>query len=125
MRRINPLTLFLKALTLSLLMSITACAYLPASKPTLNQDDSCQMLTNELELKEVQLIESSHCAGDACAIFIAVPASSFIVSGSIVLIGNTLHWLEKNGTCSQGFIRKNLDAFIEWAFKSGGKQTER
>lgn len=120
-----PLPFFLRTFTLSLLVSITSCAYLPASKPALNQDESCQMLTNELELKEVQLIESSHCAGDACAIFIAVPASSFIVSGSIVLIGNTLHWLEKNGTCSQGFIRKNLDEFIEWAFKSGGTQTKR
>lgn len=117
--------MLVKIAILSALMSINACAYVPITKPQLDQDDSCHMLTNELELKEVQLIKSGNCAGDACAAFIVVPVSSFIVSGSIVLIGNTLHWLEKNGTCSQGFVRQNLESFIEWAFKSGGNPTNK
>lgn len=37
---------------------------------------------------------------------IAVPAGSFVVSGSIVLIGNTLHWLEYQGRCNNDVTSK-------------------
>jgi hypothetical protein len=50
---------------------------------------------------------------EACLLGMAivVPAGSFLVSGSLVMIGNTMHWLEYQGTCDNGFILKSYEKF--------------
>ena len=120
----NTPTLKTSLFALSLLSA--SCAYVPTSSPVIERNDGCEMITKELELKEEELIAGGGaCQGPACAAVAIVPAATFVVSGSIVLIGNTVHWLEKNGTCSDGLVRSNLKSFQEWAFGEGGQTVQQ
>ncbi len=119
----------MKASSWTLLITFTlilsSCAFVPSRKPILIEEEGCQMLTRELELETVQITQDGSCSGNSCAVFIVIPASTFIVSGSIVAIGNTLHWLERNGTCKDGLIKRNLNDFFEWAFNSGAEKVKQ
>ncbi len=42
---------------------------------------------------------------------VVIPAGSFIISGSVVLIGNTAHWLEYQGRCEQGIVQRSASLF--------------
>ena len=98
---------------------LTSCIIVPGKSKF--KDSSCKLVTNELELglsgsskpypqavKEAgQGSFPSGCNSDneiialvCLAEFIGkvvVPAASFVVSGSIVVVGNTIHWIEKTG----------------------------
>jgi len=39
---------------------------------------------------------------------IVIPAGSFVLSGGIILVGNTLHWLEYQGTCEDSALLKGI-----------------
>jgi len=122
----NTLNRRIHYLTFSLLIIFsTSCAFVPVRKPLLATKDDCQMLTRELALESIKITQDGSCSGNSCAIFIVIPASTFLVSGSIVAIGNTLHWLERNGTCDDGLIKQNLDSFFEWAFNSGAEKVKQ
>lgn len=47
------------------------------------------------------------------AVIVAVSAGSLLVSGSIVVANNTVHWLEYQGTCSEGYLNKARLAFLD------------
>jgi len=75
------------------------------------------MLTRELTLT-TEFIDLHRGCGNtaesgACflAVAVGVPAVSFVVSGSAVLVGNTLHWLEYQGTCETGYLAQQISAF--------------
>lgn len=76
---------------------------------------STKTLTLSLEGEEESLNicfnGSSPEAASACLLTfgVIVPAGTFIVSGSIVLVNNTLHWLEYQGRCDKGLVRKHLN----------------
>ncbi|MCB1190890.1 MAG: hypothetical protein H7A23_04210 [Leptospiraceae bacterium] len=61
--------------------------------------------------------ESVHAAFDCdkpeCVLVVLsiVPVSSFVVSGSIVIVGNTIHWLEKQGMCEDSFVQSKIKEF--------------
>jgi hypothetical protein len=83
-------------------------------------DSNCILHTKELELEvtgsEVSL--GLNCYGETCLAVLAaasaVSITTFLVSGSIVLIGNTFHWLEKEGSCDDGFIKIQIDNFFQF-----------
>lgn len=82
---------------------LSGCVALPAidhSNPI-----PCAMVTRELKLTVVELQDVYRCRrGDEClaalALGTAVFAASTLVSGSLVIVGNTLHWMETNGRCT-------------------------
>ena len=51
------------------------------------------------EINDVNICQSSAKDAAYCilAIGVVIPAGTFVVSGSIVIVGNTLHWLEYQG----------------------------
>ncbi|OAI51472.1 hypothetical protein AYO46_01400 [Betaproteobacteria bacterium SCGC AG-212-J23] len=61
-----------------------------------------------LDSAQLRNLPMSGGCGDArgCALFLvaigAVAAASVVISGSVVLVGNTIHWLEKQGKCPAG-----------------------
>jgi len=57
-------------------------------------------------------INNRDCVVGALAGVIVVTAGSAIISGSIVITGNTLHWLEYQGTCSDGYLSKAKQLFL-------------
>lgn len=101
---------------------LSACAYVPAAKPQAESYGDCQMYTKELELKEEELVAGGGaCQGPACVAVAIVPAASFVISGTVVLIGNTLHWMEKHGTCRDREVKQDVEDYQDWAIQSGGQ----
>lgn len=97
---------------------IFSCVFLP--KNTGAESDSCDLKFNKYrlsgnnehsELLQSELDRFSGCIGALCsgavpatlAAAIATPGS-LIVSGSLVVVGNTAHWLEQQGKCEESFI---------------------
>lgn len=74
------------------------------------------MATRSLDL-DYETMSVGSCGGSdeaaaAClAIFgIVIPVGSLVASGSVVLVGNTLHWLEYHGTCDDGLLWSFLES---------------
>lgn len=109
-------------LTLSLMAMcclLNACVYYPTTHH--NQPKNCDVITQKLTLEEKSIADGrvipGSCSGDACAalaiVVAAVPAGTFLVSGSIVVVGNVVHWLEVEGTCDYGFVQRQKRAFLD------------
>lgn len=65
-----------------------------------------------LESKSLGAFDCSDTTPELClVVLIGVPAASLVVSGSVVLAGNTLHWMEYHGRCEQGLVNKALSQF--------------
>lgn len=99
------------------LLTLTSCVFVPVVS---ENESNCILQTQKLEL-QVEHSHGSlgfHCTGEACmavlAVASAVSISTFIVSGSVVLIGNTFHWLEKEGSCDDGFIKTRIDEYFQF-----------
>jgi len=101
---VHQLKFIISLLTISLLSS---CVFVPKESEKQKYADNCHMYTKQLTLS-AQEIKGHLCTSDdsaeACLMVYGVilPVSSFVISGSIVLIGNTLHWLEYQGPCNDG-----------------------
>ena len=98
------------------LVVTTSCTFFPTVSREQGYADSCEMLTRQLTLS-VEVLEFNGCGDNAdagaCLLFAAVglPTITFVVSGSVVLAGNTLHWLEYQGICDEGFLVESVAAF--------------
>lgn len=66
-------------------------------------DPDCQVVARHMELETVQIGYIAGCANEGCAALIVAAAATVtataIISGSIVVIGNTAYWFEKQGRC--------------------------
>ena len=91
---------------------LSSCAVVP--KLAQDTDDSrCDLLTRKMELDMVggnANCSSNDARGTLVCLGIAgvVVATTAIISGSIVLAGNTVHWLEKQGQCDDSFVNTYL-----------------
>lgn len=82
----------------------------------------CTTYTRKWELTYKQYVDFEVCYGSPSIesgiclslIGVVVPAGSFIVSGSVVLVGNTLNWLEYKGRCQDEVIDGDLTDAIEF-----------
>jgi len=85
---------------------LSSCVFVPKESEEQKYAGNCDMLTRQLTLS-AQKIDGHVCksgsSAEACLIVYGVilPVGSFVISGSIVLIGNTLHWIEYQGPCSE------------------------
>lgn len=98
---------------------VTSCAYLPHKNEHQKFASQCEMLTRQMELKKNQVVDlhnRNDCRGQKnhgaalCSITfglgnalgaVLIPAVSYVVSGSYVLVGNTLHWMEYKTRCDE------------------------
>lgn len=97
------------------LFFVNACVYYPTTDKRYH---NCTIITKKLTLDHTDLHVTPHsCKDEECLgqliIIAGVPATTFVVSGSIVVVGNVLHWMEKEGTCEDGFVRTSLTGFLE------------
>lgn len=91
------------ALTVFMLTGITLLAACIVTPKTIDdvQHRDCRLVTRKWEL-ETSVVGAGACINEACvAALLALPVVSGAISGSIVLVGNTLHWLEAQGRCSE------------------------
>jgi hypothetical protein len=80
---------------------LSGCLVLP--KVDMNQPVPCPMVTREVTLDVVQMASVGHCHQHDCLLQLTagtvIFAASAVVSGSVALVGNTLHWIERVGKC--------------------------
>jgi hypothetical protein len=95
-------------------MVLSGCMVVPEA----NYDEAslrCNTYTHSMTLRTVEMKRGEvYCNDEAClAMILAVSAGSVIVSGSIVLTNNTLHWLEYQGTCSDGYLKTATQKLLD------------
>lgn len=77
------------------------CLFLPQS--TTRYDPACGILENHMTLQAYQVAAFGGCRNEGCAELLvlagAVSAASFVVSGSVVVVGEVVYWLEAKGRC--------------------------
>lgn len=97
----------------SLALALSACVVVPVEDEV--AASSCDTHTKSMSLKTVTANHGNlNCHDEAClAVILAVSAGSFIVSGSIVLTNNTVHWLEYQGTCDDSFLNTTKQRFLD------------
>jgi len=103
-------------LFISLATMLSACIVVPTIDKNVAQESSCQTFTKRMTLKTVDIIAHPSCggaAGECLAAYLAVGAGSALVSGSIVLTDNTIHWLEYQGRCSDGYLHIAKQQFLD------------
>lgn len=89
--------------TISLSLIVAAlfgCAY---PKTIRVYDEECQIVTRKMELDVTDPNKSGKCTNNDCVAELvgsmALLAASTVVSGSIVIAGNVVYWLEKKANC--------------------------
>ncbi len=113
----QPLQLFIKRLTLILLpMVVSGCAFAPRNAVEQPYANQCNMSSKMMTLDQPRATVALGCKKTmnqaelmSCLLVagVIVPAGSFIVSGSIVLINNTFHWLEYQARCHNRSAEQN------------------
>jgi hypothetical protein len=100
-----------------MLCVLSACVFVPVVNENDPESANCQTFTKSMFLSSIQLQGTGRCQNQNCAALLAsaavVSAGSAIISGSIVLTDNTLHWLEYQGTCSDGYLNRTRQLFLD------------
>lgn len=105
----------------------TSCSVVPVEKSHSAEDIACGVSTHEYDLKMVQMGNvSASCDSPECILSIGLFAAAWtgftaIVSGSIVVIGNTVHWLEQQGPCDNDKLEQHVVKVNTPLIKQGGK----
>jgi hypothetical protein len=83
------------------LVALQACVFVPRTVQTYDED--CQMVTRQavLEVQAIGLFQQCNSDGCRAALVAAgvVSAVTAVVSGSLVVVGNVVYWIEKQGQC--------------------------
>jgi uncharacterized protein involved in cysteine biosynthesis len=85
----------------ALIMSIAllnGCAFYPQQVE--HYDSRCKIHYKQLVLKQSGFgMRIEHCENEGCiAALLSIPVQA-LVAGSVVIAGNTVYWLEKEGEC--------------------------
>ena len=105
-------------LVLILTLNLAACLFVPET--TANKNNDCQLVTKKwsLEFKKVDI--SGRVDGEILVAIGAVAVGSLVVSGSVVVVGNSIHWLEQQGFCDDSITQKTVDGFVSSLKNAGG-----
>ena len=81
--------------------SLGACVFLPET--TTRYDPDCGVTQRHMTLKAYQIAAFGGCRNEGCAELLviagAVSATSLVISGSIVVVGDAVYWLERRSRC--------------------------
>ena len=98
--------------------------------PAQEEEIDCQLWSREWNLNlsdsDLSLLEGPiTCLEPECLLIVAlslvaIPITSFIVSGSLVVVGNTVHWLEEQGSCDDSMTQEAINELIETTESAGG-----
>ncbi len=89
---------------------LAGCVYLP--RTTAHYDPQCQVVNKRIELEPVQLAAIGGCSNAGCAALLVAAGvtavASAVVSGSVMVVGNAVHWLERQGQCRFASPKEDL-----------------
>jgi len=110
---------------ISLVIALSACIYVPVVDENKVSASSCETYTKSMSLKQLESQSGGrqgywlNCSGnEKCYVALlttvaVVSAGSVVISGSIVGTANTVHWLEYQGTCSDGYLNIAKQRYLE------------
>jgi hypothetical protein len=111
-----------KAATISgLLILLAACVYVPEKSAHQVDAEQCEMISEKLTLQLKKYKLSVKCGispADLMGCMLVggiITSASAVVSGSLVLVGNTVHWAEHKMSCpevQQGMYKNKAAADI-------------
>lgn len=92
---------------------ITSCVWVPKKSENQPYANDCKMVTKKYSLTPEVKKKYSACnveefakEGPICLVLAGVVASaSAVVSGSLVLVGNTIHWSEYKLSCQTAKVK--------------------
>lgn len=88
---------------LPLLAWLQACVFVPHT--TQAYDADCRIVSRRMEMQAVQVATIQGCSNSGCGILLAAAGAtavaSAVISGSIVIAGNVVYWLEEQGRCQR------------------------
>jgi len=97
----SPRLVLLFAVVVSALLQ--ACIYVPRTIEVYDLD--CRITSRRMDLQPVQIAAIQGCRNEGCVALLvaagATAATSAVVSGSIVVVGNVVYWFEKQGRCKR------------------------
>ena len=96
-RKILQLTSFL------VIFFVSGCFYVPKIEE--NKNENCDLITKKMTIENRGEFPQG-CNDECLLIALGVTSTSYIVSGTITVVGNTIHWIEKQGRCEDSFIRE-------------------
>lgn len=86
---------------LVLLPLVAGCVFLPHTAAVYDSD--CEIYEKKMTLEAYQVGTLAGCRNEGCvALLVAagvVSAATAVVSGSVVVVGNVVYWLEAKGQC--------------------------
>ncbi len=111
-----------------------SCLVLPKTETA--SVKNCELETKSwiLEVHEIELNNKCYGCGDfvrgiiecggkseECITFVAgVSIGWTVVAGSIIVSGNTIHWLEKQGSCGDSFLNNSVNKLYSSTVELGG-----
>ena len=122
-------------LVLLIMFLMQSCIVLPKTVP--REEQNCVLLTKSMtidyhtspDLIDEAVDEMIHALASDChepecllvlAPLVAISAGSFVVSGSIVVAGNTIHWIEKQGRCDDSITQQTMAGLLSAVKRLGG-----
>lgn len=101
-------------LPVALAFTLPACVVVPTVDKYQDSSAACRTYTRSMSLKSLDLPLNGACHDEEClAALLIISAGSVLISGSIVLTGNAVHWLEYQGTCSDSFLNAARHRFLD------------
>ncbi len=118
----------LRIVSLLLIMFLMhSCIVLPKTVP--QEDQECLLYTKSMtidyytspDMIDEAVDEMVHALASDChepeclmllAPLVAISAGSLVVSGSIVVVGNTIHWIKKQGRCNDSITKQAITGLI-------------
>lgn len=94
-------------IALVLTAGLSGCVFYPRRIEV--YDAQCKITTHKLKLDMVttnSLNCGSGSVGSCLAVVAAAGTATAVVSGSIVVAGNTLYWLEREGQCTAAKVAR-------------------
>ena len=110
-----------------------SCLVLPKTENV--SDENCKLATKSWTLEVHELGKQNECKGcgdfirgivecgsseDCIKLIATVSVGWTVVSTSVVVLGNTVHWIEKQGRCEKSIVRSSINKLYETTVDVGG-----
>ena len=93
--------MLIRSAILAATAALAACVFLPET--TTSYDHGCGVVQKHMTLKSYQVGAFVSCRNEGCVELLvvagAVSATTFVVSGSVAVVGDAVYWLEAKSQC--------------------------
>ena len=121
-------------LTLFLPLIIGSCLVIPKTEHS--SVSNCELITKKWTLEFHGIGSKNECYGcddfvrgviecgvevEECVAILATVSIGFtVITGSVVVVGNTVHWLEKQGSCEDSLVKSSINKLYSSTLDLGG-----